>query len=164
MLERKMTDRRETSHLWVAPQPKHLQMTQWGWICSHPSGLSIERFADIGCMSYLQAEFGINVGERVLIGSHCSFFSRDDIGGNSGPVVIKEGTSIGTHTTILPNTVIGKSCRIGAYSLIKQGVVLGDGIVLPAYSFVKRSILTPEDLDAFLMKENKRHFNFGGLL
>jgi serine acetyltransferase len=152
---------------WINPQKEieHLKFTRWNWLVSYPENFNLSNNSvDIGALVYFQCKYGITVESGVKIGSHCAFFSEDTIGGNSGPVIIKEGTSIGTHSTILPNTIIGKSCRIGAYSLIKSEVVLGDGIVLPAYSFAKKSILTKEDLDVFLMKENKRPFNFSGLL
>ena len=147
---------------WEMPKIEHLKPTIYNWIVSWPDGFVLEPETDLGCFCYINAKYGVEIQKGVQCGSHCSIYSHDTIGGNSGPVVIKEGTFIGTHTTILPNTVIGKSCRIGAYSLIKQGVILTDGIVLPAYSFVKRSILTQQDLNAFL--KNKRQYNFKGLL
>lgn len=131
---------------WVKPQPKHLQMTEWGWICSYPNGLIVKEFSDIGCMTYLQAEFGIEIGSGVLIGSHCSLFSRDDIGGKSGKIILHDGCKIGTHSTVM------------------GGVEIGSNLVIPAYSFVKHSIFSQEDLDAFLMRSGKRPYNFGGLL
>lgn len=142
---------------WTNPQPhiRHLEPTPWGWICSYPEGLEISDGVDIGCYSYLQARFGIKIGKNSKIGSHCALYSEDTIGCHSGPVVIEEGACIGTHSTILPNTIIGKSCRIGAYSLIKQGVILADGIVIPAYSFVKKSILTLKDLELFCIANHK---------
>jgi serine acetyltransferase len=155
---------KEKTMVWKIPKIEHLKPTIYGWTVSCPEGFLLETETDLGCYCYINARHGVAIKKGAKLGSHCSVYSEDTIGSNSGPVVIKEGAKIGTHTTILPNTVIGKSCCIGAYSLIKSGVILGDGIILPAYSFVKESILSPEDLDKFLMKHSKPPFNFGGLL
>lgn len=131
---------------WIKPQPRHLQMTQWGWICSYVENLEIGQDSDIAAFVYIQAKNGVVIGRGVKIGSHTSIYSEDTIGGHSGKVVLHDG------------------CCVGSHSLIMPGVEIGLGITIPAFSFVKHSISSQEDLDAFLMRENKRPFNFGGLL
>jgi acetyltransferase-like isoleucine patch superfamily enzyme len=108
--------------------------------------LSLGENTDIGAMTYLQCKYGITIGENVKIGSHCSIYSEDTIGGHSGPVIIMDG------------------CRVGSHSLIMPNIILGKGIIVPAYSFVKKSILSQEDLDSFLIRNSKKPFDFGGLL
>jgi len=132
----------------IKPQPWHLELTHWKWLASYPENLILgdDPPPDIGALVYLQCKFGVTIESGCMLGSHCSIYSEDTIGGHSGPVVLEEGCRIGTHSTLLPNVKIGKN------------------IIIPAYSLIKRSILTPEDLDAFLMKNGKRPFNFGGLL
>jgi acetyltransferase-like isoleucine patch superfamily enzyme len=130
--------------MWIKPQPKHLEMTEWGWLVSYPENLDIGIYVDIGAFSYIQAKFGVKIGARVQIGSHCSIYSHDTIGKHEGPVILEDECCIGSHSTLLPNVTIGK------------------GLIIPAYSFVKFSILNQQDLDAFL--KNKRQYNFKGML
>jgi serine acetyltransferase len=117
---------------WKHPKIDHLVPTIYGWTCSYPPGLSLAPETDIGCYSYLQCKFGVTLEKGVKLGSHVSVYSEDTIGGYSGPVVIREGTFVGSHSLILPN------------------VTLGPNLVIPAYSFIKKSILNQKELDAFL--------------
>lgn len=129
---------------WINPLPqiKHLEFTPWKWIVSCPEHLEfIGENIDIGAMTYIQARFGVKIYSGVQVGSHCAVYSEDTIGGHSGPVVIRENSCIGTHSTIMAN------------------VEIGPNLIIPAYSFVKHSIFTQKDLDLFYIANRKDNPN-----
>lgn len=132
---------------WTKPDSiNHLEFTSWQWLVSFPENLVLgnDPPPDIGAMTYLQCKNGITIESGCLVGSHCSLYSEDTIGGHSGPVIIKSGAKVGSHSVILPN------------------VVLAEGILIPAFSLVKKSILNQDDLDKFLSKN--KTYNFNGMM
>lgn len=100
----------------------HLVPTRWQWLVSYPDGFSCDPSADIGAFTYIQAQCGVTIEADVQIGSHCSIYSRNTINDTSGPVVIRKGARIGSHSIILPGVTIGEEALVKAFSLVKEDV------------------------------------------
>lgn len=99
----------------------------------------------IGHHNFIEASNQIVIGEGCQITSFISITSHSShrairlygnsysnfdkkIGYESGKIEIGAFTFVGPHTTIMPNTVIGKGCIIAAYSMVKG--------VFPDYSII----------------------------
>jgi len=91
----------------------------YGWRCQHYQNLKLGDGVDIGFGTYLNAKFGIEIGEDVQIGSHCSIYSENTENETSGKVVIGKGALIGSFCLILPGAVIKPYSKIRAYSIVK---------------------------------------------
>jgi len=99
-------------------------LNSYGWRCQHYGNLKLGIGVDIGCFSYLNAKYGIKLGDNVQVGSHCSLYTESTIDGNIGEIDIGENSCIGTHSTIMPNVKIGKNSIIAAHSFVKSGSVI----------------------------------------
>jgi acetyltransferase-like isoleucine patch superfamily enzyme len=90
----------------------------------------------IGHFNFIEASNGISIERGVQITNYISILSHSShlsirllreeyrnpgipVGYRAGKVHIGEYTFIGPHTTIMPETKIGKGCLIYAYSLVK---------------------------------------------
>lgn len=78
---------------------------------------------DIGAFTYIQARYGVEIGDNVQIGSHCSIYSHSTIDNKKGRIIIKKGAKIGTHSTIMPGVTIGENTVIGAYSFVTRSIL-----------------------------------------
>jgi acetyltransferase-like isoleucine patch superfamily enzyme len=94
--------------------------TKYGWKCQNYEGLSLGKGVDIGCFSYLNAKYGIEIGDNVQIGSHCSIYSINTENNTKGKVIIGENSLIGSFSLILPGVTIPPNSKIRAYSIIKE--------------------------------------------
>lgn len=104
---------------WKMPEFDKDGWTKYGWRCQYPDKLRLGNKTDIGCFTYMNAKFGIEIDDLVQIGSHCSIYSVDTEVGNTGKVKIGKGSRIGSFCLILPGAVIEPYSRIRAYSIIK---------------------------------------------
>jgi len=106
---------------WAYPDVTSMQMKQnaYGWRCQHPEGLEIGHRVDIGCFTYMNAKYGIEIAENVQIGSHCAIYSDDTERGVYGRVTIGKNALIGSHTVILPGATIKPGAKIPIGSVIK---------------------------------------------
>ncbi len=107
---------------WQAPTFDNRDETPWHWVCQHREKFVLAQNTDIGAFTYINAKYGVTIEESVQIGSHCAIYSHNTIDNTSGPIVIKAGASIGSHTTIFPGVTIGKNAKVGAHSLVKDNV------------------------------------------
>ena len=105
---------------WKKPDMYKEGWTVYGWRCQYPDVLTLGKNVDIGCFTYMNARFKIEIGDDVQIGSHCSIYSHDTERNIKGKVVIGEGSLIGSHCLILPNAVISIGSKIRAYSIVKS--------------------------------------------
>jgi len=94
----------------------------YGWKCLHQQNLVLGKGCDIGCFTFINAKYGVIIGKDVQIGSHCSIYSENTEDKTKGKIIIKEGTKIGTHSTIMPNITIGKNVVVGAYSFVTKSI------------------------------------------
>lgn len=107
---------------WKKPEFDEKGMTRWNWICQHPENLKLGEGTDIGAFTYINAENGVETGEDVQVGSHCSIYSLSTIDEKVGKVVIKKSAKIGTHSTIMPGVTIGENSIVGAHSFVNQDI------------------------------------------
>jgi acetyltransferase-like isoleucine patch superfamily enzyme len=98
--------------------------TIYGWQVhpKHRNKLSLGKNCDIGFGTYLQPQFGVEIGEDVQIGSHCSIYSVSTIDNKKGKITIGKGAKIGTHSSIMPGVTIGANATIGAYSFVTRNI------------------------------------------
>lgn len=106
---------------WAYPNEhcKNVRIHSYGWRCQHPNGLKLGKNTDIGCFTFMNAKYGIEIGDNVQLGSHCSIYSINTENDTRGKVIIGENSLIGSHTIILPNTIINPNSKIPAGSIMK---------------------------------------------
>lgn len=121
-------DPRDRFDNWEQPEIAHGELTEYNWVVHRPEELQLGEYVDIGAFTVINAHNGVTIEPGVQIGPHCDIHSKSTIDERSGPVVIREGARIGSHTTILPGVEIGTDAVVGAHSLIREDI--------PAKSFV----------------------------
>jgi len=77
---------------------------------------------DIGAFSYIQAQEGVEMGDLVQLGSHCSVYSVSTIDKKKGKVVIGRNARIGSHSVIMPGVKIGANTVVGAMSFVNRSL------------------------------------------
>ncbi|MBS3059665.1 MAG: acyltransferase, partial [Candidatus Diapherotrites archaeon] len=86
---------------------------------------------DIGAFTYINAKNGVEIGDFVQIGSHCSIYSDSTIDNKKGKVVLKKNARIGSHSVVMPGVTVGENSIIGALSFVNKDIpanVLAFGI------------------------------------
>ena len=117
-----MSEERFNDKNWKQPVIEEGKLTKWNWMVQGLQGLKLGKFTDIGAFCYLNAKYGIEIGDKVEIGSHCSIYSESTIDKKSGKVVIGRNAKIGSHTIIMPGVTIGENSFIGAFSFVNKDV------------------------------------------
>lgn len=107
---------------WQMPEFDQNDMTRWHWVCQHRAKFKLGQNTDIGAFTYINARYGVTIEAEVQIGSHCAIYSHNTIDNTHGPIVIKQGAKIGSHTVIFPGVIIGKNTKVGAHSLVKSNI------------------------------------------
>jgi len=107
---------------WKYPTIEEGKPTKYNWIVQNIEHFKLGQMTDIGAFTYINAKFGVEIGDNVQIGSHCSIYSLSTIDNKEGPVILKENCKIGTHSTIMPGVTIGKNSVVGAYSLVTKDI------------------------------------------
>ena len=107
---------------WKYPEVEEGKLTKYNWVVQNKDGLKLGFGTDIGAFSYINAKYGVEIEDFVQIGSHCSVYSVSTIDDKKGKVILKQNCKIGSHSTILPNVVIGKNSIIGANSLVLSDI------------------------------------------
>ncbi len=97
-------------------------MTKYNYIVQYPEKLKIGRNFDIGEFTYINCQYGVEIGDNVQIGSHCTIYSNSTIDSKNGPVVLNKNCKIGTHSTIMPNVSIGENSVVAAYSFVTKNI------------------------------------------
>lgn len=92
----------------------------YGWRCQYPDNLKLGKYVDIGCFTYMNAKYGIEIEDNVQIGAHCAIYSDNTENETHGKVTIGENSLIGSYTLILPGTNIPSNSKIRARSIIKD--------------------------------------------
>jgi len=106
---------------WKYPEFDERNTTKWNWVAIHREKLKIGYGSDIGCFTFINAKYGVNIGKNVQIGSHTSIYSEDTERDIRGSVMIGEGALIGSHCLILPGVYIKPFRKIPAMSVVKDG-------------------------------------------
>ena len=107
---------------WKKPIIKHGKMTKYNYIVQYPKNLKLGKEFDIGEFCYINSKYGVEIGNNVQIGSHCSIYSHSTIDNKTGSIILKDNCKIGTHSTIMPNVVIGENSIIAAYSFVTKNI------------------------------------------
>ena len=107
---------------WEYPKIEEGKPTEWNWVVQHKEGFKLGKNTDIGAFTYINAKHGVEIGEDVQIGSHCSIYSESTIDNKNGMVLIKKNAKIGSHTVIMPGVTIGENSIIGAFSFVNQDI------------------------------------------
>lgn len=113
---------KKTQTKWKKPVVRHSKLTKYNYIVQYPKNLKLGKNFDIGTFTYINCRYGVEIGDNVQVGSHCSIYSHSTIDDKKGPVVLKNGCKIGTHSTVMPNVTIGENSIIGAYSFVTKNV------------------------------------------
>ena len=107
---------------WKKPVIKHSRPTKYNYIVQYPEKLMLGKNFDIGTFTYINCQFGVEIHDYVQIGSHCSIYSHSSIDVKKGPVILKKNCKIGTHSTIMPNVIIGENSVVAAYSFVTKNI------------------------------------------
>ena len=107
---------------WKMPVIIEGELTKYNWVVQNVNNLSLGAETDIGAFSYINALYGVVIGDNVQIGSHCSIYSVSTIDDTHGKVTLKKNCKIGSHSTILPGVCIGENSIIGAHSLVNKDI------------------------------------------
>ena len=97
---------------WQPPEFGLDGMTKWHWLCQYHENLQLGRDSDIGAFTYINARHGVEIGEGVQIGSHCSIYSWSTIDDKAGKVTIKRNAKLGTHSVVMPGVTIGENAVV----------------------------------------------------
>ena len=112
----------EVKKSWKKPIIEDSKLTKFNYIVQYPENLKMGINFDIATFTYINSQFGVTVEDNVQIGSHCSIYSHSTIDQKQGPIILKKNCKIGTHSTIMPNVIIGENSVIGAYSFVNEDV------------------------------------------
>mgnify|MGYP003969109633 FL=1 len=107
---------------WEKPSIKHGKLTKYNYIVQYQKNLKLGKNFDIGTFTYINSDAGVEIQDNVQIGSHCSIYSNSTIDKKRGKVILKKNCKIGTHSTIMPNVVIGENSVVAAYSFVNVNV------------------------------------------
>jgi len=96
----------------------HGEFTKWKWLPYYPENIKLGYKTDIGALTCLFGQKGIDIGDYVQIGSHCSIYSANTEDKVYGKIIIKDEANIGSHCTIFPNVIIERKEKIKAHSVV----------------------------------------------
>jgi len=107
---------------WKKPIIKHGKITKYNYIVQYPENLKLGKNFDIGEFTYINCNYNVYIDDNVQIGSHCSIYSNSTIDEKQGPVKLEKNCKIGTHSTIMPNVIIGKNSVVAAHSFVNISI------------------------------------------
>ena len=107
---------------WQFPSIEEGKPTTYNWIVQNKSGLQLGYKTDIGAFTYINAKHVVRIEDFVQIGSHCSIYSLSTIDGKTGPVTLKKGCCLGSHSVVMPGVTIGKNAIVGAFSFVNINI------------------------------------------
>lgn len=104
--------------------------TKHGWVVMYTEGFKNGIGTDIGFGTSIQAQSGVEIGDRAEIGPGCRILSVSTISPTgeslSGKVIIGEDAMIGANAVVMPGVTIGKGAIVGALSLVKGDIPAGE--------------------------------------
>jgi len=112
----------KTQKKWTKPIIKHGKMTKYNYIVQYPKKLKLGKDFDIGEFTYINSKYGVEIGDNVQVGSHCSIYSHSTIDSKKGPVILKKNCKVGSHSTIMPNVIVGENSVVAAYSFVNKNI------------------------------------------
>ena len=113
---------KERFDAWQYPKIVEGKPTKYNWVVQNVGGLKLGYKTDIGAFSYINAKYGVTIEDYVQIGSHCSIYSVSTIDEKNGPVTLKKGCRIGSHSVVMPGVTIGENSIVGAFSFVNKDI------------------------------------------
>ena len=107
---------------WQYPEIEEGKPTQYNWVVQNKDGLRLGYKTDIGAFTYINAKKGVMIEDFVQIGSHCSIYSISTIDEKTGPVKLKKGCRVGSHSVVMPGVTIGENAFVGAFSFVNADI------------------------------------------
>jgi galactoside O-acetyltransferase len=107
---------------WERPEIIHNVPTKWNWVVAYPENLVLGDKVDIGCWAYIQAQYGVEIGDQVQIGGGVKIYSANTEDLTTGKIIIKKLAKIGANSVILPGVCVGTGARVGALTLVRKDV------------------------------------------
>jgi len=108
---------------WKQPKIKDRKPTKWGWVVWHPENLTLGIMTDIGYGTFINAQEGVEIGDRCQFGPYCVITSANTINNRYGKIKIMRHALVGSFTLILPCVTIGEGAKIGAHCIITKDVM-----------------------------------------
>lgn len=121
-MDQNIMNEEERFNDWQHPDIEEGKPTKFNWVVRNIDGLRLGFRTDIGAFSFINAKYGVTIEEFVQIGSHCSIYSISTIDKKKGPVTLRKGCRIGSHTVVMPGVTIGENAVIGAFSLVNSNI------------------------------------------
>jgi len=112
---------------WHYPEIEEGKPTKYNWVVQNKDGLRLGYKTDIGAFTYINAKYSVTIEDFVQIGSHCSIYSVSTIDEKTGPVTLKKGCRIGSHSVVMPGVTVGENATVGACSFVNTDIP--DGFV-----------------------------------
>lgn len=107
---------------WEFPKIKEGKLIKYNWMVQHKKNFKLGYKTDIGAFTYINAKYGVTIGDYVEIGSHCSIYSVSTIDKKNGKVILKKNCKLGSHSVVLPSVTIGENSIIGAFSFVNKDI------------------------------------------
>lgn len=107
---------------WQYPEIEEASPTKYNWLVQNKTGLRLGYKTDIGAFTYINAKYGVTIEDFVQIGSHCSIYSISTIDEKTGPVTLKKGCRVGSHSVVMPGVTIGENAIVGAFSFVNADI------------------------------------------
>jgi acetyltransferase-like isoleucine patch superfamily enzyme len=107
---------------WEYPLIEENRLTKYHWLVQHKDKLKLGYKTDIGAFTYINAKNEVIIEDYVQIGSHCSLYTVSTIDKKEGPIILKKNCKIGSHSTIMPNVIVGNNSIIGAHSFVNKDI------------------------------------------
>lgn len=107
---------------WQYPDIQEGTPTKYNWVVQHVGNFKLGYKTDIGAFCYINAKHGVTIEDCVQVGSHSSIYSVSTIDTKSGPVTLKKGCRIGSHSVVMPGVTIGENALVGAHSFVSSDI------------------------------------------
>jgi acetyltransferase-like isoleucine patch superfamily enzyme len=107
---------------WQYPEIEEGKPTKYNWVVQNKDGLRLGYKTDIGAFTYINAKYGVIIEDSVQIGSHCSIYSISTIDEKVGPVTLKKGCRVGSHSVVMPGVTVGENAVVGALSFVNADI------------------------------------------
>lgn len=128
---------------WQPPEIRDRELTKYHWLVHHKDRLKLGFGTDIGAFTYINAKYGVIIGDYVQVGSHCSIYSESTIDNKHGEVILKRNCKIGTHSVIMPGVSVGENTIVGAFSFV-NGIIPDNVVAFGIPARVVRNVSAEE--------------------
>jgi len=110
---------------WVAPIYNEFGITQWGWRVNHRENLKMSGNVRVGSFTIIDATYGVEIEDDVIIGYGCVIMSLSRIDNRHGRVILKKGCKVGSQAIIIPGVTIGENAIVGSNSFVNRNIPAG---------------------------------------